>query len=86
VATEYVRADDVLPPKLLMQVRKYYTGVVYIPASREFYERRRRKVLSLHAKGFPTSVIAGRVCVCRRRVQQIIREQHCSPAGTDEEE
>jgi DNA-binding NarL/FixJ family response regulator len=60
--------------------------VVYIPASREFYERRRRKVLSLHAKGFPTSVIAERVYLCRRRVQQIIREEHCSVAATDVEE
>ncbi len=86
MATEYVRADDVLPPKLLMQVQKHYTGVVYIPARREFYQRRRRKVLSLHAKGFPTSLIAERVCVCRRRVQQIIREEHYSPASTDDEE
>ena len=83
---EYIHADEALPPKLVRQVQKHCTGLVYIPTSREFYERRRRKVLSLHAKGFPTSVIAERVYLCRRRVQQIIREEHCSLAATDVEE
>ena len=83
---EYVHADEVLPPKLVRQVQKHCTGLVYIPTSREFYERRRREVLSLHKKGLPTDVIAERVHLCRRRVQQIIREGHCPPATAGEEE
>jgi DNA-binding NarL/FixJ family response regulator len=74
MAMAYVRADEVLPPELLVRVRKHYTGMVYVPAAGEFYEGRRREVLSLHRKGYPTSVIAERVHVCRRRVQQIIRD------------
>ena len=87
MATEYVRADEVLPPKLVTQVQKHYTGLVYIPTSKEFYERRVREVLSLHKKGFPTSAIAERVNVCQRRVQQIVREskgtKSDSPARPD---
>jgi DNA-binding NarL/FixJ family response regulator len=48
--------------------------MVYVPVGREFYKGRRREVLSLHEKGLPTSVIAERVHVCRRRVQQIIKD------------
>jgi hypothetical protein len=80
MAVAYVRADEVLPPEFLVRVRKHYTGMVYVPAGREFYEGRRREILSLHRKGYPTTVIADppaggeRVHVCRRRVQQIIKE------------
>ena len=71
---KYVRAEDVLPPDLIRRVRKYHTGLILIPADREFYERRHQKVLSLHAEGLPTDEIARRVCLCRRRVQQIIKD------------
>ena len=83
---KYARAEDVLPPDLIKRVRKYHTGLIFVPTDREFYDRRRRKVLSLHAEDLPTDEIADRVHLCRRRVQQIIREGHCPLAGTDEEE
>ncbi|MHC5054357.1 MAG: hypothetical protein ACYTKD_06530 [Planctomycetota bacterium] len=80
MAMKYVHAEEVLPPELVRRVRKHCTGLVYFPADREFYERRYRRVLSLHEKGYPTSVIAERVHLCRRRVQQIIRERR-GPGG-----
>ena len=70
----YVHAEKVLPPALVRQIRKYCTGFVYVPVDRKFFKNRCREVLSLHKKGYPTSVIAERVHVCQRRVQQIIRE------------
>jgi len=74
MARYYVHAEEELPPELVRRVRKYCTGLVYFPADREFYERRRREILSLHKKRLPTDEIARRVCLCRRRVQQIVRE------------
>jgi DNA-binding NarL/FixJ family response regulator len=74
MAMNYVHAEEVLPPDLIKRVRKYHTGLILIPADREFFEDRYREVLSLHEKGYPTSIIAERVHLCRRRVQQIIRE------------
>ncbi|MHC5058224.1 MAG: helix-turn-helix domain-containing protein [Planctomycetota bacterium] len=71
---KYVHAEEVLPPELVRRVRKLRTGLIYFPADRGFYERRKREVLSLHKKRLPTDEIARRVCLCRRRVQQIIRE------------
>ena len=74
MAMKYVHAGDVLPPELVEQVRRHCTGLIYVPADREFYERRYREVLSLHEKGYPTSVIAERVHLCQRRVQQIVKD------------
>lgn len=78
MAMNYVKAEKVLPPELVGRVRKHCTGLIYFPADREFFKSRYREVLLLHKKGLPTSAIAKRVCLCRRRVQQIIRER-CGP-------
>ena len=70
----YVHAEDVLPPELVRRVRELRTGLIYFSADQEFYQARRREVLALHGKRLPTDEIARRVHLCRRRVQQIIRE------------
>jgi DNA-binding NarL/FixJ family response regulator len=75
MAMNYVNAEKVLPPDLVRRVRELCTGLIYFPADREFFERRRREILSLHKKRLPTDKIARRVHLCRRRVQQIIRER-----------
>lgn len=75
---KYVQAEDVLPPDLVEKVRQHHVGLIYFPADHEFYYRRRRQVVLLHAEGLSTGEIAERVHLSRRRVQQIIQEKRLS--------
>ena len=70
----YVRADEVLPPRLLAKVREHCTGMIYVPSDGAFYRERNAEVVRLHKRGVPTDEIARRVHLCRRRVQQVLRE------------
>ncbi len=69
----YVRADRVLPPKLVAKVRKHYTGMIYVPSDGAFYRQRNAELMRLHGQGLPTAEIARRVYLGPRRVRQIIR-------------
>ena len=79
----YVRADKVLPPKLLVKVREHCTGLIYVPSDGAFYRERNAQVMRLHGQGLPTAEIARRVYLGPRRVRQIIRRltQQESPPG-----
>jgi DNA-binding NarL/FixJ family response regulator len=70
---KYVHAGNVLPADLVEKVRRHHVGLIYFPADHEFYERRRRQIMSLHAEGLSTREIAERVHLSRRRVQQVVR-------------
>ena len=74
---KYVRADKVLPQKLVAQVREHCTGMIYVPSDGAFYRERNREVMRLHGRGLPTAEIARRVYLGPRRVRQIIK------AGTE---
>jgi len=80
----YVRADKVLPQKLLGQVREHCTGMIYVPSDGAFYRGRNAEVMRLHGEGLPTAEIARRVYLGPRRVRQIIRrltQQESAPGG-----
>ena len=80
----YVRADKVLPQKLLAKVREHCTGMIYVPSDGSFYKQRNAEVVRLHRRGLPTKEIAERVYLCTRRVRQIIRrltQQESAPGG-----
>jgi transposase len=88
---KYVHAEDVLPSDLVEKVRRHHVGLIYFRADHEFYEQRRRQVMSLHAEGLPTREIAKRVHLSRRRIQQVVRDatrartdRHPAPAGSRE--
>jgi DNA-binding NarL/FixJ family response regulator len=70
---KHVNASEVLPPDLLRMVQKHCSGYIYVPSSRAFWHDRRSEVLRLHSCGLGTAEIAGRVHLCVRRVQQIVR-------------
>ena len=72
---EHVNARDILPPELLKEVQRHCSGYIYVPETREFYEERRRRVVDLRRQGLCTSEIARSVCVCPRRVRQILAGQ-----------
>ena len=72
---KYVRADMVLPQKLLGQVREHCTGMIYVPSDGAFYRERNRQVMRLHGQGLPTAEIARRVFLGPRRVRQIIKSE-----------
>ena len=70
---KYVHAEDVLPPDLVAEVRRHHTGLIYVSADHEFYERRYAQITALRAAGLSTQEIAEQVHLCRRRVQQVLR-------------
>ena len=81
----YVRADKVLPSKLLAKAREHCTGLIYVPSDGSFYRERNAEVMRLHGQGLPTAEIARRVYLGPRRVRQIIRhltQQGNPPGGT----
>ena len=69
---KHVNARDVLPEKLLKEVQKYCAEYIYIPATREFYRRRRQEILRLSCRGLSTWAVARKVQLTERRVRQII--------------
>jgi hypothetical protein len=69
----HVNAETVLPPKLLREIQRHCSGYIYIPSPRGFWRDRRDEGLLLHSRGLGTAEIAGRVHLCVRRVQQIIK-------------
>ncbi len=70
----YVRADKVLPPRLLAKVREHCTGMIYVPSDGAFYRQRNAEVVRLHRRGLPTKEIAEKVFLSERRVQQLLRD------------
>ena len=72
---KYVRADRVLPQKLLAKVRQHCTGMIYVPSDGAFYRERNAQVMRLHGQGLPTAEIARRVYLGPRRVCQIVKAE-----------
>ncbi len=68
----YTKAEEILPARLVEQIRKHCTGMIYVRSDRSFYRKRYREVMRLHGQGLPTKDIAERVHLCTRRVLQII--------------
>ncbi len=71
----YTRAEKVLPPKLLKEVQKHHTGLIYVPGDPGYYERRNCEVARLRQQGLSTREIAEKVFLSERRVQQILKNR-----------
>ncbi len=72
VKHKYANAKNVLPPELLSEVQKHFTGMMWVPAHTQFFAVRRRLVLELKAQGVSTCEIAKLAGVTPRRVRQIL--------------
>ncbi len=77
----YAKAEEILPARLIDQIRKHCTGMIYVKSDRRFYKERNREVMRLHGQGLPTRDIAERVHVCTRRVLKIVKAE-AKQAGT----
>jgi hypothetical protein len=70
----YANAKDVLPNELLQEVKKFYTGNLYIPPGNHHREKR-ELVMLLHKQQSDAKRIASIVGLSLRRVFQIIAEE-----------
>ncbi|TET39246.1 MAG: hypothetical protein E3J72_00965 [Planctomycetota bacterium] len=68
----YKNAAIVLPPELLMRVREYHVGLLYIPPAEG--KERDKEIMKLSQQGLKPSQIAEIVYLSARRVQQILHE------------
>jgi len=55
---KYANAEHKLPRKLLKEIQKYHTGMLWIPAPDSFYKERRNLVIALKSQGVETDEIA----------------------------
>lgn len=68
----YANAREALPPGLLARVQEHYSGLLWIPSGRTFYEDRTNLVLTLKAEGVSSREIAALAGITPRRVNQIL--------------
>lgn len=71
----YKNAADVLPPQLLKEVQQCHVGLLWVPASSDFYEKRDAGIEALYRRGVGTAEIAGLSQVTERRVRQILQKR-----------
>ena len=75
----YANARDVLPPKLLRQVQRYWGGLLWVPLVdrrklKRFADRERdRRIVREHRRGESTAALARRYCLSQERIRQIAR-------------
>ncbi len=70
----YANASHVLPPELVKEIQKYFSGLLWVPEPEKFFEERRVLVIALHNQNVPIDEIGQLAGVTRRRVYQIISE------------
>jgi hypothetical protein len=71
---KYANAKDVLPDELFEEVKKYCTGMLYVPDGVR-HQDRRKLVIALLKQKTDTKEIASIVGLSVRRVAQIISEE-----------
>jgi len=70
----YVRADQVLPSKLLKEVQQYATGLLYIPTDTGQYRQRTAiRIRALKEQGFRNCEIARMLNITPRHVCGVLR-------------
>jgi len=73
----YRNASEVLPPDLLDHIRKYCTGMLWVPkVGEDFYRHRNKKILQLRREGAPVARIAREIGLSRRQVMRILSHPH----------
>ena len=67
----YANAKDVLPQHLIEQIRKHYTGMLYV-SGEDVRAQKRQLIINLAKQNVPTVEIATIAGVSSRRVNQVI--------------
>ena len=80
---KYAHAAAVLPPELLAEIQSHFTGLLWIPTPKMFYEERRRLVQALHDEGVEVEEIARLSGVTPRRVYQILQKARAGKKDSD---
>ncbi len=70
----YANAKDILPDELFQEVKKHYTGMLYVPDGVRHQDRRKLVIALFNQKTSPKE-IAAIVGLGIRRVTQIIAEE-----------
>jgi hypothetical protein len=84
---KYANAKDVLPEKLYEEVKKYFTGVMYV-SERIRPKEKKELVLALYGQDMDAKKIAPIVGLSVRRINQIVvedREKRLSDAQKREQ-
>ncbi|HUT54378.1 MAG TPA: helix-turn-helix domain-containing protein [bacterium] len=71
----YACAHAVLPADLVEAVQAHFTGLLWVPSSKLFYDERKKLVLALKEEGVPIKEIARLAGISPRRVHQIIKNE-----------
>ena len=71
---DYANAKDVLPKELFEEVKKHFTGVMYV-SERIRPEEKRKLVLALRKQEMDAKEIAPIVGISVRRAHQILAEE-----------
>ena len=66
-------AHEVLPPQLVEEIQRHYSGLLWIPTGSTFFENRNQLIRELHANGERTGNIAKIVNLTKERVRQIVK-------------
>jgi len=70
----YANAKDILPDELLQEVKKHYTGMLYVPDGNRHQEKRKLVIALFNQETCPKE-IAAIVGLGIRRVTQVIAEE-----------
>jgi len=71
----YVQADQVLPARLVKEIRQYVTGLVYIPTdTAQVRQRTALRVRALKEQGFRNCEIARTLGITPRHVCGILKQ------------
>ena len=76
------RAADVIPPRLLKEIQKYYSGgYLRIPAVRN--NDRNRQICMLRKKGFLHREIAEKMNLSERTIRRVLRRNRKPDTNTE---
>ncbi|OGV53690.1 MAG: hypothetical protein A2X49_12660 [Lentisphaerae bacterium GWF2_52_8] len=79
----YANAKDVLPEELLVEIKKHFRGMLYIPTDDDQSERRKKLVMALNEHGLKAKEVAAIAGISDRRVNQIIAESRKAPQSQE---
>ena len=72
--SSYANATEVLPAELVKTIQQYHTGMLYVPSTGSYYDKRKTLILTLVEKGVSAKEISRLAGVSARRVRQIVHD------------
>jgi len=70
---KYANAREVLPTRLYEQIKKHFTGLLYVPGEAAYDPGKRELVINLAKQGAGTVEIANIMALSTRRINQILK-------------